>query len=47
MKSKNPRPISASAARFAQQDLVSYGIGRVAFAALLKRHIKNPDTVKQ
>lgn len=47
MKTKNPKPISAEAARFAQQDLVSYGIGRVAFAALLKRHIKNPDIVNQ
>ncbi|MFT5577696.1 MAG: ribulose-5-phosphate 4-epimerase/fuculose-1-phosphate aldolase [Paraglaciecola psychrophila] len=47
MKTKNPKPISAEAARFAQQDLVSYGIGRVAFGALLKRHIKNPDIVNQ
>jgi len=45
MKTKNPQPISAEAARFAQQDLVSYGIGEVAFKALLKRHIKNPGIV--
>mgnify|MGYP000158441657 CR=1 FL=1 len=47
MKTKNPRPISDDAARFAQQDLVRFGIGRVAFAALLKRHIKDPEVVSR
>lgn len=41
MKVTNPKPISASAARFAKQDLVKNGAGRIAFASLLKRHIKD------
>ena len=45
MKAKNPKPISAEAARFAKEDLVKFGIGRVAFASLLTRHIPDPEIV--
>ncbi|MBT3427479.1 MAG: ribulose phosphate epimerase [Gammaproteobacteria bacterium] len=40
MKVNNPKTISASAARFAKQDLIKGGAGRMAFASLLKRHIQ-------
>jgi hypothetical protein len=45
MKANNPKPISAEAARFAKEDLVKFGVGRVAFASLLTRHIPNPEIV--
>lgn len=45
MKAKNPKPISAEAARFAKKDLVSFGVGRVAFASMLKRHLPDPEVV--
>ena len=45
MKVRNPQPISAKAARFAKQDLVKFGAGRVAFAALTERHIGDPEIV--
>jgi len=44
MKARDARPISPEAARFAQKDLVRYGAGRVAFGALVARHIGD-DTV--
>jgi len=47
IKAKNPKPVSAEAARSAQQDLVKFGCGKVAFAALLKRYIKDPEIVNQ
>tara|TARA_R110002111_G_scaffold54979_3_gene94685 strand:- start:24 stop:770 length:747 start_codon:yes stop_codon:yes gene_type:complete len=47
MKVRNAKPISAEAARFAQQDLVKGGAGRRAFAALVQRHIGNPEIVSQ
>ncbi len=45
MKVADPKPISAEAARFAREDLVKYGVGRVAFAALIERHIGDPEVV--
>lgn len=47
MKVNNPKPISAEAARFAQQDLVKFGSGKVAFASLLTRHIGDPEIVNE
>ncbi len=47
MKVRNPKAVSAEAARFAKQDLVKYGAGRLAFAALLKRHIRDLEIVTQ
>ncbi|MEM1230908.1 MAG: class II aldolase/adducin family protein [Pseudomonadota bacterium] len=46
MKVRQPKPISPEAARFAQQDLVKYGIGRVAFKSSVTRHIGDPDVVR-
>ena len=45
MKVRNPKPISDEAARFAKEDLTSYGHGKNSFAWLLKRHIGNPELV--
>jgi ribulose-5-phosphate 4-epimerase/fuculose-1-phosphate aldolase len=45
MKARDAKPISAAAARYAQKDLVRYGPGRVAFAALVARHIGDPSVV--
>ena len=45
MKARDAVPISPEAARFAQQDLVRFGAGRVAFASLVKRHIGDPSVV--
>ncbi|MFT7243287.1 MAG: ribulose-5-phosphate 4-epimerase/fuculose-1-phosphate aldolase [Candidatus Azotimanducaceae bacterium] len=45
MKVRNPKPISAEAARFARDDLVKLGIGRSAFATLTRRHIGDPNVV--
>jgi ribulose-5-phosphate 4-epimerase/fuculose-1-phosphate aldolase len=47
MKVRNPKPISAEAARFAKEDLITYGYGRNAFSWLLKRHIGDPEIVNQ
>lgn len=47
MKIRNPQPISAAAARFAKEDLVSFGIGRSGFASLVARHIGDPEIVTQ
>ena len=46
MKATNPAPISAEAARYAKQDLVRYGAGRLAFRALVARHIEDPCVVE-
>jgi ribulose-5-phosphate 4-epimerase/fuculose-1-phosphate aldolase len=45
MKARDAVPISAEAARFAKADLVRYGAGRVAFAAMVARHIGDPSVV--
>jgi ribulose-5-phosphate 4-epimerase/fuculose-1-phosphate aldolase len=45
MKAREAKPISAEAARYAQQDLVRYGAGRVAFLNLVARHIGDPGVV--
>lgn len=45
MKARNPQPISAGAARFAKEDLTKLGVGRSAFASMLKRHIPDPEIV--
>ena len=46
MKVRNPKPISAEAARFAQQDLTKYGVGRNAFRWLVRRHIEDFGVVE-
>lgn len=46
MKARNPQPISADAARFAQQDLTKFGVGRNAFQWLVKRHIEDFSIVE-
>lgn len=45
MKAREAKPISAEAARYAQADLVRFGAGRVAFHALVARHIGDPAVV--
>src|SRR5688572_268773 len=45
MKVRDARPISPEAARFAKADLVRFGYGRVAFAAMVARHIGDPSVV--
>jgi ribulose-5-phosphate 4-epimerase/fuculose-1-phosphate aldolase len=45
MKAREAKPISASAARAAQADLVRFGVGRVGFRALVSRHIGDPTVV--
>ncbi len=45
MKVRDPKPISREAALFAQQDLVRFGIGRVAFSNLVSRHLPDPGVV--
>ncbi|MDJ0786134.1 MAG: class II aldolase/adducin family protein [Myxococcota bacterium] len=45
MKARDARPISDEAARFAQADLVSHGAGKVAFWALVARHIGDASVV--
>ena len=45
MKARNPKPISAESARFAKEDLVKLGVGRAAFASMLKRYIPDPEIV--
>jgi ribulose-5-phosphate 4-epimerase/fuculose-1-phosphate aldolase len=45
LKARDAVPISAEAARFAKADLVRYGAGRVAFAAMVARHIGDPSVV--
>lgn len=45
MKARNPKPISAEAARFAKADLIEMDIGRQGFASMLQRHIPDPDVV--
>ena len=45
MKAREAKPISPEAARFAQADLVKLGSGRIAFAALVARHIADPEVV--
>jgi ribulose-5-phosphate 4-epimerase/fuculose-1-phosphate aldolase len=46
VKARNPRPISAEAARFARDDLVSQGAGRAGFKMMVARHIGNPAIVE-
>jgi ribulose-5-phosphate 4-epimerase/fuculose-1-phosphate aldolase len=45
MKVRDPKPISAEAARFAKADLVKYGAGFIAFWSLVIRHIDDPSVV--
>jgi ribulose-5-phosphate 4-epimerase/fuculose-1-phosphate aldolase len=45
MKVRDAVPISADAARFAKADLVRYGYGRVAFAAMVARHVGDASVV--
>ena len=46
MKARDAKPISAEAARFAREDLIKYGAGRVGFRALIERHIGDPSIVE-
>jgi len=46
MKARDAKPISADAARYAQKDLTRYGAGKVAFGALVARHIGDPEVVR-
>jgi ribulose-5-phosphate 4-epimerase/fuculose-1-phosphate aldolase len=46
MKARNAKPISASAARFAKEDLIKYGAGRLEFRALVARHIGDVSSVQ-
>ena len=46
MKARQAKPISAGAARFARTNLIKYGAGRVAFRALIERHIGDPSIVE-
>ena len=45
MKARHAKPISAEAARYAKEDLTSFGPGRVVFASLVARHIDDPAVV--
>jgi hypothetical protein len=45
MKARHAVPISPEAARFAKADLVRFGSGKVAFAAMVARHIVDPTVV--
>ncbi len=45
MKARNAVPISAEAARFARDDLIRFGVGRLAFRSLVARHIGDPSVV--
>lgn len=45
MKARDAKPISAEAARFARADLRRYGPGKIAFGALIERHIPDPSIV--
>ncbi|MCH2169515.1 class II aldolase/adducin family protein [Myxococcota bacterium] len=47
MKVRNPRPISAEAARFSKADLVKHGAGRVAFRSMVTRHVGDVSAVSQ
>ena len=46
MKARDAKPISAEGARYAKQDLIRYGFGRVAFRAMVTRHIGDPEIVE-
>lgn len=45
MKARDAKPISPAAARFAKDDLVKIGAGRVAFASMIGRHLADPSVV--
>jgi len=45
MKARDAKPISPEAARYAQADLRRFGPGRVAFRALVARHIGDESVV--
>jgi ribulose-5-phosphate 4-epimerase/fuculose-1-phosphate aldolase len=45
MKARDAKPISDEAARFAQRDLVRFGVGRVAFRNLVARHVGDVGVV--
>ena len=45
MKTKNPKPISPDAARYAKEDLIRIGSGAAVYDALIQRHIANPNEV--
>jgi ribulose-5-phosphate 4-epimerase/fuculose-1-phosphate aldolase len=46
MKARDAKPISAEAARNAKADQVRIGAGRVAWSALIARHIGDPSVVE-
>ena len=45
LKTRNPKPISAEAARYAKQDLMRIGGGSVSFHSMVQRYIHNPGIV--
>ena len=45
MKARKAVPISPEAARYAKQDLIRYGAGRVVFWALVARHVADPSSI--
>ena len=45
LKARNPKPISAEAARFAKADLVGNHAGRAAFRSMLNRHVGDYNQV--
>jgi len=46
LKARKAKPISAEAARYAQSDLVRYGVGRTAFWNLVARHVGDRSRVE-
>lgn len=45
MKTRNAKPISDGAARYAKKDLIRYGAGRPGFWSMVARHIGDPSVV--
>ena len=45
MKTQHPKLISPEAARYARADLRRFGPGRIAFGALVGRHVEDPEDV--
>ena len=46
MKARNAKPISPEAARYARADLRRFGPGRIAFGALVARHVGDPESAR-
>ena len=46
MKARHAKPISPEAARYARADLRRFGPGRIAFGALVARHVGDPESAR-